>query len=73
MNQMNTWLLSLTDAEISKGIDAVYDSQIRAELEAENSELQSFVYDHDLLAQAEWLAWCEFDRVVAQLSWRTSE
>jgi hypothetical protein len=66
---MNTWLLSLTDAQISRGIDAVYDSTIRAELEAENSELQSFVYDQDLRAQAEWLAWCEFDRTAAQLSW----
>lgn len=69
---MNSWLLSLTDDEIARGIDAVYDSHVRAELEAENSVLQGFLYDHDLLAQAEWLAYCEFDRVAAQLSWKGS-
>lgn len=67
---MNSWLLSLTDREIGQGIDAVYDSQVRAELEAANSELQAFIYDQDLLAQAEWLVRCEFDRVAAQLSWK---
>jgi len=66
---MNKWLLHLTDAEISRGIDAVYDSSIHAQLIIENSELQSFVYDRELLAQAEWLAACEFDRTAAQLSW----
>lgn len=66
---MNSWLLSLTDQQIGRGIDAVYDSHVRAELEAENSVLQGFMYDRDLLAQAEWLVYHEFDRVAAQLSW----
>ncbi len=66
---MNTWLLSLTDAEISRGIDAVYDSAIHNQLIIENSELEAFVYDQDLRAQAEWIVWCEFDRTAAQLSW----
>lgn len=70
---MNSWLLSLTDDQIGRGIDAVYDSKVRAELEAENSVLQGFMYDRDLLAQAEWLARCEFDRVAAQLSWKGSQ
>jgi hypothetical protein len=66
---MNSWLLSLTDQQIGRGIDAVYDSGVRAELEAENSVLQGFMYDRELLAQAEWLVYHEFDRVAAQLSW----
>lgn len=66
---MNAWLLSLTDAEISTGIDAVYDRDTRAQLIIENSKLVAFVYDQDLQAQAEWIVWCEFDRTAAQLSW----
>jgi hypothetical protein len=68
---MNNWLLSLTDDEISRGIDAVYCSDIRAELEIENSELQSFMYDRELLAEAEWLAKFNFDRTAARLAWES--
>ena len=66
---LDKWLLGLPDADIMSVISAVYDHDILGELALSRPDLLVAVYDSHLLAQAEHVALCDFDRVLAVISW----
>ena len=64
---MNTWLLSLSDEEITQAISAWFDREI---WDRTPTELRLIVIDLDLCEQAMHLQKCGFDRMFAQLTWK---
>lgn len=64
---MNTWLLSLSDEEITQAIDSWFDQEIWDQMP---NKLRCIVFDLDLCEQALHLQKCGFDRMYAQLTWK---
>ena len=67
MSLMNTWLLSLTDEEITQAISAWFDGELWLQIP---KKLQAIVFDLDLCEQALHLQKCGFDCMYAQLTWK---
>ena len=67
MTMMNTWLLSLSDEEITQAIAMMFDTEIWLH---RPKKLQAIVFDLDFFEQAMHLQKCGFDRMYAQLTWK---
>jgi len=66
MSLMNTWLLNLSDEEITQAIDSWFDQEVWNQTP---NKLRVIVIDLDLFEQAVHLQKCGFDRMYAQLTW----
>jgi hypothetical protein len=66
---MNSWLMSWSNEDIQLAMDAVWDQQVRCELEISNPVLLILCVDSKLMEQACHLAKHDFDRVAAALAW----
>jgi hypothetical protein len=69
---LNGWLLAMSDDDLGRAIDAVYDSKVAGNLETTRPELLCLIYDQNLRKQAEHFAMCDFDRTLAILRWNDS-
>jgi hypothetical protein len=67
MHLMRTWLLNLSDEEITQAIDSWFDREI---WDQTPDKLRWIVIDLDLYEQAVHLQKCNFDRAYAQLTWK---
>ena len=66
MSLIRTWLLNLSDEEITQAIDSCFDREIWDQMP---NKLRWIVIDLDLYEQAVHLQKCGFDRMYAQLTW----
>lgn len=66
---LDGWLMSLSDEDISMAIDAIYDTDVCAELLIARPDLMPIWCNPSTQRMAEHIASCDFDRVLAELSW----
>jgi hypothetical protein len=58
---------TLTDDEIRRGMDLVYDSRLRDR--DQSDPMIMFVYDSNLVQMAFWLMYCNWDRDLMRLKY----
>ncbi len=66
---IDKWLLDLSNEDIGKAVDAIYDSQVCAELTISRPDLMPIWANPSTQHMAEHIVVCEFDRTMAVLSW----
>ena len=66
---MDHWLLRLSNEDIAIAVDAIYDSEVAAELEVSRPDLREIWRNPSTQRMAEHVTRCEFDRAWAILSW----
>jgi len=66
---LDGWLLALSDEDLSMAIDAIYDSEVAAELTIARPDLMAIWCNPSTQRMAEHIAMCDFDRTMAILRW----
>lgn len=66
---LDRWLVDLPDEEISRAVDAIYDSSLSADMTISRPDLMPIWCNPSTQRMAEHIVRCGFDRTMAMISW----